>query len=52
MTEITTALSTGFGTIATNATSVITTIVPIAVGVAGLIFVVKKALGWFKSLAK
>ena len=52
MEAITTALQTGLGTISTNAMGVIGTIVPIAVGVAGAIFVVRKAMSWFKCLAK
>ena len=51
MEAITTALSTGLTTISTNCMSVIGTIVPIALGVAGAIFVVKRATSWFKSLA-
>lgn len=52
MEAITTAFSTGLGTISTNCMSIIGTIVPIALGVAGAIFVVRKGMGWFKSLAK
>lgn len=52
MEAITTAFATGLGTISTNAMGVIATIVPIAVGVAGAIFVVRKGMSWFKSLAK
>lgn len=49
---VTTALSTAFTSIAGDATDVILLIVPIAIGVAGLVFIVRKAMGWFKSLAK
>ena len=52
MEAIVTAFSTGLGTISTNAMSVISTIVPIALGIAGAIFVVRKGMSWFKSLAK
>jgi hypothetical protein len=52
MEAITTALSTGLQAISTDALDVIATIVPIAVGIAGAIFVVRKAMSWFKSLAK
>ena len=47
-----TAFTTGFTSIATDATSAIGLIVPIAIGIAGTIFVVRKAMGWFKSLSK
>jgi hypothetical protein len=46
------SFGTGMTTIANNAMSMISTIVPIALGVAGVIFLVRKAMGWFKSLAK
>lgn len=52
METLTTALSTAFTSISGDAMEVIGVIVPIAIGVAGAIFVIKKALGWFKSLAK
>ena len=52
MEAITTAFTTGLGTISTNAMGMIGTIVPIALGIAGAIFVVRKAMSWFKSLAK
>ena len=52
MEAITTAFQTGLGTISTDALSVIATIVPIALGIAGAIFVVRKGMSWFKSLAK
>ena len=42
----------GFNTMATDALQMIGLIVPIALGVAGTVFIVKKAMGWFKSLAK
>lgn len=49
---ITTSFTTGFQSLATDALTMIAAIVPIALGVAGTIFLVKKAMGWFKSLAK
>jgi ActR/RegA family two-component response regulator len=52
MTTVTTALSTGFTDIATQALNVIAIIVPIALGIVAAIFVIKKGLGWFKSLAR
>lgn len=46
------AFTTGFQTMASDALSMIAAIVPIALGVAGVIFLARKAMGWFKSLAK
>ena len=47
-----TAFQTGFQSMANDALSMIALIVPIALGVAGVVFLSKKAIGWFKSLAK
>lgn len=49
---ITSAFQTGFTTMASDALSMIAIIIPIALGVAGAVFLSRKALGWFKSLAK
>jgi len=49
---LTTAFTTGFTQIAADALEVVALIVPIALGVAGTIFVSKKAIGWFKGLSK
>lgn len=46
------AFQTGFQKMASDAMSMISAIVPIALGVAGVIFLARKAMGWFKSLAK
>lgn len=46
------AFTTGFQQMASDALSMIGAMVPIALGVAGVIFLAKKAMGWFKSLAK
>lgn len=46
------AFTTGFQSMASDAMSMIAAIVPIALGVAGVIFLARKAMGWFKSLAK
>lgn len=51
-TEITTAMTTALTGIAGDATDIILVIVPVAIGVAGLVFVIRKAMSWFKSLAK
>lgn len=49
---LTTAMSTAFSTVSTNATSMISTAVPAALGVAGIVIVVR--IGWrvFKSIAR
>lgn len=49
---ITTAFTTGFTKIASDAVGMIAMIVPIALGVAGTVFLVRKAMSWFKGLAK
>lgn len=46
------AFTTGFEKMASDAMSMIGAIVPISLGVAGVIFLARKAMGWFKSLAK
>jgi len=35
-----------------DVTSVLAIAIPVAVGIAGIIFVARKAMGWFKSMAK
>ena len=52
MEAITTAFSTGLASISGDAMGVIGTIIPVALGIAGAIFVVRKGMSWFKSLAK
>lgn len=47
-----TAFQSGFQTMASDALSMIAVIVPIALGVAGTVWLVRKAMGWFKSMAK
>ena len=47
-----TAFQTGFQSMANDALSMVAVIVPIALGVAGVVFLSRKAIGWFKSLAK
>ncbi len=49
---VTSAFQTGFQQIASDAVSLIAVAVPIALGLAGTIFLVKKAMSWFKSMAK
>lgn len=46
------AFTTGFQQIASDALSMIAAAAPIALGIAGTIFLAKKAIGWFKGMAK
>ena len=50
MADIITAISTGFQGVAANATSVITAIVPIALGIFAMVWIVRKATKWFKGM--
>ena len=47
-----TSFQTGLQSVASDALKLIAVIVPIAIGVAGVVFLARKAMGWFKSLAK
>lgn len=49
---ITQAFTTGFQGIVNDGISMIAAIVPVALGLAGVIFLVRKAMSWFKSMAK
>ncbi|MCI9169788.1 MAG: hypothetical protein HFF42_02440 [Lawsonibacter sp.] len=46
------AFQTGFQGMASDAMSMIAIIVPIAVGVAGVIWLARKAMSWFKSMGQ
>lgn len=46
------AFQTGFQKMASDAMSMIAIIVPIAVGVAGVIWLARKAMSWFKSMGQ
>lgn len=46
------SFQTGFNQIKTDAMSVISIAVPIAVSIAAVIFISKKAMSWFKGMAK
>lgn len=50
MEGIITAITTGFNAVSTNATSVITAIVPIALGIFAMVWIVRKATRWFKGM--
>lgn len=47
---VTAAFQAGFQDMASDALSMIAIIVPIGLGVAGTVWLVKKAMGWFKSM--
>ena len=46
------AFTTGFQQIVTDATGMIAAAAPIALGLAGTIFLARKAISWFKGMAK
>lgn len=46
------SMQTGMQGFASDALSMIGIIVPIAIGVSGTIWLARKAMGWFKSMAK
>lgn len=50
--DITSAFSTGFQQIASDVTSVLVVIIPIALGIFGVIWVARKAISWFRSMSK
>lgn len=47
---VTSAFQAGFQDMASDALAMIAIIVPIGLGVAGTVWLVKKAMGWFKSM--
>lgn len=49
---ITAAFTNGFNNMVTNSIAMITAMVPIALTLAGVLFVVKKGMSWFKSIGK
>lgn len=46
------AFQTAFQSMAADAKQMIAIIVPIAVGLAGVLWLARKAMGWFKSMGK
>lgn len=52
MEGIITAITTGFQSVSANATSVITAIVPIALGIFAMVWIVRKATKWFKGMTQ
>lgn len=49
---ITSAFTSGFNNMVTNSISMISAMVPIALSLAGVLFLVKKGMSWFKSIGK
>ncbi len=49
---INTAFTNGFNSMVVNSISMISAMTPIALTLAGTIFLVRKAMGWFKGMAK
>ena len=50
--SITSAFTSGFQSMVTSSISMISAMVPIALTLCGVLFLVKKAMSWFKSMAK
>lgn len=51
MDTIGSAMTSGFSDVAGNALAIIAVIIPIGLAIFGLIWVSKKALGWFKAFS-
>ena len=51
-TAITAAFTSGFQSVVTNSLAMISAMAPPAITLAGLVFLTKKAMGWFKGIAK
>lgn len=49
--NLATTLQTAFNTVQGDVTSVLAVAIPIAIGIAGILFVARKAMKWFKSMA-
>lgn len=49
---IVTAFQTGFQTVSADVMSILGVAIPIAVGIAGTLFIARRAMGWFKGMAK
>lgn len=53
MTEaLTSAFTTAFQNIAADVSSTLVIVVPVALSIAGVVFVARKAMSWFKSMAR
>lgn len=51
-TSLVSAFSTGLTSLSGSVTDMITTIAPIAIGIAATVFVARRAMGWFKGMSK
>ena len=51
-TAVTTAFTKGFQSIVTNAIGLISAMLPIALTLCAVLFLVKKGMAWFRSIAK
>lgn len=51
-TAINTAFVNGFNSMVTNSIAMVSSMVPIALTLAGVLFLVRKAMSWFKGMAK
>ena len=49
---VVTAFQTGFTQISADVMTILGVAIPIAVGVAGTLFIARRAMGWFKGMAK
>lgn len=49
--NLATVMQTAFQSVSSDVMSVLAIAIPIAVGIAGIIFVAKKAITWFKGMA-
>ena len=52
MTDVTTALTTGFTSMASDITGILVVAIPIALGVIGIVVATKFGIRWFKSLVR
>lgn len=50
--SVMTAFETGFQSMATDALTLLAAMVPICLSIAGLVFLARRGVGWFKSLSK
>lgn len=50
MADVITAITTGFTSVSTNAMTVIADIIPIAMGLFAAVWIVRKAVKWFKGM--
>lgn len=51
-TAIVDAFQTGFTQVSSDVMGILGVAIPIAIGVAGTLFIARRAMGWFKGMAK